>query len=63
MVGQGAARDAQPSIFTTYAIEGDPLNERVHYTSLDKVKAVAYDNVRGEWNIQAAEKRLCILEM
>ena len=57
MVGQGAARDAQTPIFTTYNIEADLINGKVHYTSLNEDKAIAYDNAFDDWNIQAAEKR------
>ena len=47
----------QPGIFTSYKIEQDPFNGKVHYTSEDGEKAIAYESKRGEWNIQSAEER------
>ena len=49
------AKDAQSQIFTTYRIEKDLLNGRVHYTSGDGTKALAYGG--GSWRIQSVEKR------
>ena len=47
----------QPGIFTSYKMEQDPFNGKVHYTSEDGEKAIAYESKRGEWNIQSAEER------
>lgn len=55
MVGQGNVRDAQQNIFKTYTLEADLLNGKVHYTSKDGDRAIAYDG--SSWNIQDASKR------
>ena len=55
MVGQGNVRDAQQNIFKTYTLEADLLNGKVHYTSKDGDRALAYDG--SSWNIQDASKR------
>ena len=44
-------KDAQSVLFTTYRIEEDLLNGRVHYTSKDGKKAIAY--ATGRWRIQS----------
>ena len=51
------AKDKHPYIFTTYHIEDNFLNGRVHYTSKDGTNAIAYNNERGDWNIQPAGDR------
>ena len=54
----GPACNAQSNAFTVYTIESDSLNGKVHYTSRNGVKAVAYDDAGdGDWNIQSADKR------
>ena len=49
------AKDAQSHIFTTYHIEEYPLDGRVHYTSMDGRKAIAYSN--GRWRIRGVKIR------
>ena len=51
------AKEALSRLFTTYYIEEDNLNGRVHYTSKDGKGAVAYNNEFGSWVIQPAEYR------
>ena len=57
MIGEGDARDARPDIFKIYLIEPDLVNGKVHYTSQDGTKAIAFESSLGEWNIQTAESR------
>ena len=52
-----AARLSQPNIFTNYTIEADLVNGRVHYTSHDGTKAIAYHEDHGQWYIQPADRR------
>ena len=47
----------QPGIFTSYKIEKDLFNGKVHYTSEVGEKAIAFESKRREWNIQSAEER------
>ena len=57
--GQAAvtgAKAAQPNIFTTYHIEKDLLNGKVHYTSTNGRYAIAF-NERGQWCIQLVKDR------
>ena len=56
MIGVGPACNAQSNAFTVYTVESDSLNGKVHYTSRNGAKAVAYDTA-GDWNIQSADKR------
>ena len=56
VLGIGPACNAQSDVFTVYTIESCSLNERVHYTSRNGDKAVAFDDT-GDWNIQSAAKR------
>ena len=51
------AKDAQSKIFTTYQIEENPLNGRVHYTSIDGKRAIAWNNEDKAWHIGHAESR------
>ena len=44
-------------IFTSYKIERDFLNGKVHYTSENGEEAIAFESKRGEWNIQSAKER------
>ena len=56
MVGPGGGVcDTQSLSFLTYMIESDSFNGKVHYTSRNGAKAIAYDG--GDWNIQTASKR------
>ena len=55
MVGEGDVCDKQSYIFTTYMIESDSLNGKVHYTSRNGAKVIAYDG--GDWNIQSSSQR------
>ena len=52
-----AARLSQPKIFTNYTIETGLVNGRVHYTSHDGTKAIAYHEDKGQWIIQPVERR------
>ena len=54
---KSGAKDAQSHIFTTYHIEENPLNGRVHYTSVDGEKVIAYNNELGHWFIQPVASR------
>ena len=51
------AKDAHSYIFTTYRIENNLLNGRVHYTSIDGTQAIAYNNDEGIWCIQPVGNR------
>ena len=51
------AKDALPNIFTTYQIEENPFNGRVHYTSVDGKRAIAYSETWGQWLIQGVKIR------
>ena len=57
VVGYGEAY--LPSIYTTYTIEDDLLNGKVHYTSTDRAMAIAYFG--SSWLIQDATKRWWLL--
>ena len=54
--GGGAAKQTHSGIFTTYTIEGNLENGRVHYTSTDGTKAIAFGG-DGFWYIQPAANR------
>ena len=56
---KSGAKDAQSNIFTTYHIEENPLNGRVHYTSVDGKIAIAYKAYGnfGYWIIQSVAFR------
>ena len=54
--GGGAAKQTHSSIFTTYTIEGNLVNGRVHYTSTDGTKAIAFGS-NGNWQISAVAYR------
>ena len=56
-VSDTAARVYQPNIFTNYTIETGLVNGRVHYTSHDGTKAIAYQEDKGQWLIQPVERR------
>ena len=56
VLGGGAAKQTHSGIFTTYTIEGNLVNGRVHYTSTDGTKAIAFDP-NGNWNIQPVASR------
>ena len=55
VLGGGAAKQTQSGIFTTYTIEPDLMNGRVHYTSLDGTKAIAFGTYN--WHIQHVAHR------
>ena len=58
VVGVGDAFQAYPDIFnTTYKIEPNLLNGRVHYTSLDRRFILAFSASRRQWYIQTTGKR------
>ena len=57
VVGGGDVGQIQPQIFTTYIMEPDLLNGHVHYTSLDGRGAIAFNDVKKDWKIQAASRR------
>ena len=53
-----APKLTQPNIFTTYMMEPDILNTRVHYTSQDGKYALTYiTEPHGQWYLQSADKR------
>ena len=52
-----SAYQALPTLFTTFHIEPDTVNDRVHYTSLDGRLALSYCE-RGLWVMQPHENRL-----
>ena len=54
------AKEAHPHIFTTYTIEDDLLNGKVHYTSMDGTQAIAYNNDERIWCIQPVGSRYWI---
>ena len=56
VLGGGAAKQTHSGIFTTYTIEPDLMNGRVHYTSLDGTKAIAFGG-NGVWYIQPVANR------
>ena len=53
---RGAQREV-PQIFTSYAIEPDKINGRVHYTSKDGKYALAYNEKTFLWMIQTVQHR------
>ena len=55
MIGYGDVRDLKPSTFTTYTMESDLVNGKVHYTSSSGDKAITY--VGSMWRIQSAANR------
>ena len=57
VVGQGDVLNAYPKIFTTYKIETNLLNGRVHYTSQDGKLALAFNAAHKQWYIQDADIR------
>ena len=55
VIGYGDVRDVYPNAFTTYTMESDLLNGKVHYTSSGGNKAITY--VGSKWLIQSASNR------
>ena len=51
------AYGAQSKIFTTYRIEPNLVNGKVHYTSVDLKHAIAYNDKKGQWVIQSVKDR------
>ena len=55
--GGGGAKELQPEMFTSYAIEADLVNGHSHYTSKDGTMAIAFNKDENEWKIQPVANR------
>ena len=55
--GGGGAKELQPEMFTSYAIESDLVNGHSHYTSKDGTMAIAFNKDENEWKIQPVANR------
>ena len=60
------AKNANPTIFTTYNISTDLFNKRVKYLSLDQKSAIVYNNEKKEgreigWHIRSwIDPQICL---